>query len=355
MKKILILLLVLSLLCVSGCASSGSPQASSSSSKNAVTLNILNWGDYIDESILDDFQKEYSWIHLNYSQIPTNEEMLTMLEAEGNSFDIAFPSDYIIERLIKEDKLAKIDKTVITNFDQIIDHCKNLSFDPNNDYSVPYMWGTVGILYNTKMVTEPVDSWSILWNQKYSKQILMYDSVRDSMMVALCKLGYDINTRDEKQLQEAEQALIEQKPLVLAYAGDDIKDKMIGGSAALGVVYSGDAVYCMQENPDLAYVVPKEGSNLWFDNIVIMKSCKNVEAAELFVNYLCRPDIALRNTEYIGYSTPIKGALDQIDKELYDDPTYNPPADVLERCTIYHDLGDFTEYYNTAWMRIKAS
>ncbi len=349
MKKLRSLILLLALVMLAGFGLT----ACSGGASGDKTLNILNWGDYIDESILDDFEQE-TGITVNYYTMPTNEEMLVQLQTEGNVYDICFPSDYIIERMISEDMLAELDHDKIPNMTNIDGRFLNIEFDPGNKYSIPYMWGTVGILYNTTMVDEPVDSWNILWDEKYDNKILMYDSIRDTIGITLKKLGYSMNTRDEAQIAEARDALIEQKPLGLAYAGDDIKEKMISGSAALGVVYSGDAYYCMTENPDLAYAVPKEGSNYWFDNIVVLKTCKNLESAETFIDFLCRPDIAARNAEYIGYSTPNKAALEQLPEEMTTNETYNPPQDVLDRCEMFHDLGDFISVYNDAWIQIKS-
>ena len=197
-------------------------------------------------------------------------------------------------------------------------------------------------------------SWDILWDETYADQILMYDSIRDTIGVALMKLGYSINTRNEADIQAAEEALIAQKPIVQAYLGDPIKDRLISGGAAMGIVYSGDAMWCMYENPDLAYAVPETGSNLWFDNIIIPKTSDNTEAAEAFINFLCDPEVAAQNAEYIGYSTPNAAALEILGEEYINDPTYNPPQELLDKCEIFHDLGDFITVYNDAWNRIKA-
>jgi spermidine/putrescine transport system substrate-binding protein len=350
MKKILAFALVL-LMIVPALAACGG-NAGGDQQQN-VTLNVLNWGDYIEESIVPAFEDEYPWIKVNYQDIPNNEEMLVMLNSGG--YDVAFPSDYIIEKLIASDSLAKLDTSKLENFDGIMDFCKDQDFDPGNQYSVPYMWGTLGILYNTTMVDEPVNSWDILWDETYKKQIFMYDSIRDSMAVALKKNDFDLNTRDEAELSVAEADLIAQKPLVLAYVGDEVKDKMIGNNAALAVVYSGDAAYCIMENEDLSYVIPEEGSNLWFDNMVIMKDSENYDAAMLFIDFLCRPDIALTNTNYIGYTTPVQEAFDQADEVLLSNQAYNPSQEALNRCEIFHDLGNYIDIYNDIWMRVKAA
>jgi spermidine/putrescine transport system substrate-binding protein len=206
----------------------------------------------------------------------------------------------MIQRMIEEDMLQKINMVNVPNYLKVDDVHKNLPYDPNNEYSVPYLWGTVGILYNTTMVSDTVDSWDILWNEKYSQKIFMQDSQRDSMMVALIKLGYSQNTTDQAQLDEAMNLLIEQKPLVLGYLVDEVKDKMVQGEGALAVVWSGEAVDAMSMNEDLAYVIPKEGSNRWVDGMVIPKNAKNVSAAEKFINFMLRDDIMLMNANETG-------------------------------------------------------
>ncbi len=349
MKKIaLVLAMVMALAALAGCSGNGA------AGQEKVTLNVLNWGDYIDEELLAQFTEE-TGIEVKYSTMASNEEMLAKLSAPDCIFDVCFPSDYIIEKMIAQDMLHELNKDNIPNLVNIDERFMDLSFDPENKYSVPYMWGTVGILYNTTMVDEPVTSWKILWDEKYSGQIFMYDSIRDTIGITLKMLGYSINTREESAIAEAQQALLEQKPLVKAYLDDPIKSRMIAGEGAFGVVYSGDAVWCIEENPDLAYAVPEEGSNYWFDNVIIPKTSKNTEAAEKFINFLCDAEVAKANTEYIGYSSPNKAALALLDAEMLEDETYNPPQEVLDRCEVFHDLGDFLEVYNEAWNHIKAA
>lgn len=343
MKKIALVLAILLVGTLFGCAAK----------EDSNTLYVLNWGDYIDEALLTQFEEE-TGIQVNYTTMATNEEMMVKLEETDCIYDVCFPSDYIIERLIQKDLLHELNKDNIPNLQYIDERFLDLDFDPENKYSVPYMWGTVGILYNTTMVQEPVTSWDILWDETYADQILMYDSIRDTIGVALMKLGYSINTRNEADIQAAEEALIAQKPIVQAYLGDPIKDRLISGGAAMGIVYSGDAMWCMYENPDLAYAVPETGSNLWFDNIIIPKTSDNTEAAEAFINFLCDPEVAAQNAEYIGYSTPNAAALEILGEEYINDPTYNPPQELLDKCEIFHDLGDFITVYNDAWNRIKA-
>lgn len=341
--RVLSLIIVLTMVLIStGC-----------SSDDRVVLNVYNWGDYIDESVIEEFEKEFN-IKVNYEDFATNEEMYVKIKSGGTNYDVAFPSDYMIERMIKEDLLLKLDMNNIPNFENIDDRFKNLDFDPNNEYSVPYMWGTVGILYNSKMVDEPVDSWDILWDSKYKGQILMLDSQRDSIGVALKKLGYSLNTRDVNQLEEAKEELIRQKPLLLAYVGDEVKDMMIGEEAALAVVWSGDAVYMMEENEDLRYVVPKEGSNKWFDNMVIPKTSQNKKEAEMFINFMTRPEIALKNTEYIGYSTTNKETMKLLDPDVLNNEVAYPSDDVINNCEVFLDPGEFLKEYDRVWTDIKS-
>ena len=284
-KLVLLVLLLVIVVAASGCGDS------------RPKINVYNWGDYIDKSVIDDFEEEFN-IKVNYSMFSTNEDLYVKLKQGGSSYDVVFPSDYMIEKMIREDMLTKLDKNNIPNLQNVDEKFFNLDFDPSNDYSVPYMWGTVGIIYNKTMVDDVVDSWDILWNEKYEGQIFMLNSQRDTLAVALLKLGYSMNTRNINELEEAKQELIKQRPLVEAYLGDEVKDAMVGGEAAFAVVWSGDAVAMIRDNPDLEYVIPKEGTNLWFDSMVIPSTAKNKEGAEAFINFMSRPDIAARNTDY---------------------------------------------------------
>ena len=206
-----------------------------------------------------------------------------------------------------------------------------------------------------EIIDEEVDSWGILWDEKYANQIMMYDSIRDSMMVALAYLGYDINTTDPEELAEAGDLLLAQKPLVRGYGADNIKYDMIGGGVALGVDYSGSAVQAIMENEDLAYVVPKEGSNVWMDNFVVLKSSPNKEAAERFINFMCDPEVSAQNSEFVGYTTPNEAALEYVDEEFTSNSAYTIPDGVLDRCAYFKDLGDALQLYNDEWMKVKTA
>ena len=319
-------------------------------------LNVLNWGEYIDEELIALFEQE-TGVKVNYNELISNEDMLAKLRSADSDIDLCFPSDYIIEQMIREDMLQPLDMSKIPNAKNIDPKMMEItnSFDPGNKYSLPYMWGTVGILYNTTMVDEPVDSWGILWDEKYAGQVWMYDSVRDSIGVTLKYLGYEMNTRNEAEVQEAAEKLIAQAPIRKGWGTDDLRATMENGKAAMCVIYSGDAFCSMDACEDLAYAVPKEGSNVWFDNVIIPKNAKNIEAAHAFINFLNDGNIAARNTEYIYYSTPNAAAMERLDAYFTENETYNPPQEVLDRCEVFHDLGDFVTVYVNAWSRIKSS
>ncbi|MGE4274258.1 MAG: PotD/PotF family extracellular solute-binding protein [Desulfitobacterium sp.] len=316
-------------------------------------LYVYNWGDYIDESVLADFEKANN-VDVIYEQFATNEEMYVKIKAGTAKYDVAIPSDYMISKMIKEDMLHTIDMNAIPNYAKIDDRFKNLAFDAKNQYSVPYMWGTVGIIYNKTMVDGTIDSWDVLWDEKYSKQILMLDSQRDSIAVALKKLGYSLNSRDEKELEEAKKLLIQQKPLLMAYVGDEVKDKMIGNEAAMAVVWSGDAVFMKGENPDLEYVIPKEGSNIWYDAMVIPKTSQNKAMAQKFIDFMCSTDVAYKNADYIGYSTPHKEVIEMLPVELTSDPAYYPADGQLQNSEVFEDLSDVLPIYDRIWTEIKS-
>ena len=320
-------------------------------------LYVYNWGEYIDPEVLDMFEEETGYT-VSYDEFETNEAMYPKIANSAVSYDVICPSDYMIERLIQEGLLAELNFDNIPNIKYIgsdyIEQSKY--FDPENKYSVPYCWGTVGILYNTKMVDEKIDSWSAIFDEKYKDNILMIDSVRDAMGIALKYLGYSLNSTNEKELEEAKELLIKQKPLVQAYVVDQVRDKMIGGEAALGVIYSGEAIYTKEENEDLEYVVPKEGSNVWIDSWVIPKNAKHKEAAEAFINFLCRPDIALMNFDYIGYSTPNTEVRDMLeDEDLKNNETAFPGKDITSRCETFKYLGlKMDDIYYSKWKDLKS-
>lgn len=350
MKKylcfVLSLLAVLSLL--TGCGST--------SGENGEVI-VFNWGEYIDPETLSLFEKE-TGIKVVYEEFDTNETMYPKVETGASAYDVICPSDYMIQKMIDNDLLAEINFDNIPNVKNIGEQYfeQSKEFDPENKYSVPYCFGTVGILYNKTMVPDPVESWSILWDEKYADNILMQDSVRDAFMVALKLNGYSMNTLDESQLQTAKNSLIEQKPLVQAYVIDQVRDKMIGDEAALGVIYSGEAIYTQRENENLEYVVPKEGTNVWIDSWVIPKNAPNKENAEKFIDFMCREDIALMNFEYITYSTPNVAAQALIeDEDIKNSKIAFPDLSQYENLETFQYLGsEGDDLYNSLWKEVKS-
>ena len=316
-------------------------------------LNVYNVGDYIDEDLIKVFE-EKTGIDVQYETYDTNEMMYQKVKSGSTNYDLVFPSDYMVEKMKNEGLLQKIDFNNIPNMKYIDKGFLNPIYDRTNEYSVPYMWGTFGILYNKKMVKDTVDSWDILWNPKYKGNIMMFDSVRDSMGIALKKLGYSMNTTNPKEINEAMKELIKQKDLVLAYVNDEGKDRLLGEEVAMGITYSGDAVNLIKQNPNLAYAIPKEGTNKWVDAMAIPKTAQNKKEAEMFINFLLDPEIAKINTEYIGYSTPNTGALELLDKDITNDPVAYPSKAVLDKTETFIDLGKDLRLYDEAWIQIKS-
>ena len=342
MKKLLLMALVFALL-LPVCASADE------------VVNVFNWEDYIDESVLEMFEQE-TGIHVNYMNFTTNEDMIVQIEANPGAFDLCFPSDYIIERMINKGLAAEINFDNIPNFNQVLPHLLNPDYDPENKYSVPYMWGTVGILYNKSMIPDPEQSWHILWDEQYQNSVFMMDSIRDSMGVTLKYLGYSLNSREVPELMAAKDKLIEQKQLgvVKAYQVDETKDKMVAGEAPLALMWSGDAQYAIDLNDDLDYFVPQEGSNIWVDGMVIPSAAKNKENAEKLIDFLCRPDIAQMNCDYIRYSSVNVGAIELMGEEYTENHVMNPSQETIDNCEFFHDIDDaFRTLYESMWMEVK--
>lgn len=331
--------------------------ASQNQVMNKEKLVVYNWGEYMDPEIITLFEEE-TGIDVIYEEFETNEILYPKISSGAIAYDVVCPSDYMIQRMIENDLLSEIDFDKIPNIKNIGTQYMEQSreFDPENKYSVPYCWGTVGILYNKTMVDEPIDSWSVLWDEKYKDSILMQDSVRDAFAVALKYLGYSLNSTDLDELNEAKELLIHQKPLVQAYVVDQVRDKMIGNEAAIGVIYSGEAIYTQKENPDLEYVIPKEGTNIWIDSWVIPKNAENKENAEKFLNFLCRPDIALKNFEYITYSTPNVAARELIeDENIRNSQIAFPDLSQYSNLETFRYLGpEADKIYGELWNKVKS-
>lgn len=317
-------------------------------------LNVYNWGDYIDKNVIREFEKEFD-VKVNYEEYANNEEMLAKVQAGGTEYDVIFPSEYMVEYMVSKDLLHEIDYSGMTNYSNIDERFKTLTYDPGNVYSIPYLWGTMGIVYNKTMVDKTVDSWNILWDEDYAGKILMLDSSRDTIGVTLKKLGYSLNTKNIEELNAAKAELIKQKPLVRAYEVDTYKDQMIAGEAAMALAWSGDAMLLMAENPDLGYAIPKEGTNLWFDAMCIPKTSQNKELAEEFINYMMRPEVAAANSNYIKYSTPNIAALPLLPVEETSNEFLYPQGDLNKLGEVFLDLGEFTTEYDKAWTEIKSS
>ena len=311
-------------LTVTGCgaSASGTAPADGSGSGDAGELYVYNWGEYIDETVIDEFEEE-TGIKVVYDLFETNEEMYPVIEAGGIAYDAVCPSDFMIQKMREHDLLAEINFDNVPNIDQIDPLYMELSksFDPENKYAVPYTWGTIGILHNKERLqelgVEPPTKWSDLWDERLSGEILMQDSIRSAFMTGLKKNGYSLNSTNPDEINKAKQDLIDQKPLVQAYVVDQVRDKMIGGEAAIGVIYSGEIMYIQDEVAaqnlpfSLEYVIPEEGTNVWLDSWVVPKNAKNKENAEKWINFLCRPDVAVKNFEYIMPVLPVHAFLPQ--------------------------------------------
>lgn len=349
MKKLLFLLAVgiLSAFALTGCGSD---------SEN--TLSVANYAKYIGEDVLKQFEKE-TGIKVKYDECQTPEALYTKYKGGSIDYDLMCTSEYMIQKLMNEGEVLEIDFDNVPGIENLDSKYLEFSkaFDPENKYTVPYFFGTVGILYNKNMVDEAdMKSWSCLWNEKYKDQIIMTDSVRDAFLAPLKYLGYSVNTTDESQLKEAQKFLIAQTSLVQAYMVDDAQDEMIAENAALALVYSGEAALAIDRNTNLAYSVPEEGSNMWIDSWFIPKSCKHKENAEKFLDFLCREDIAALNFEQVYYATPNLALYNSLDEELRQNEVIFPSTDVLNNCEILKPLDEeSTRLFNDLWKEIKSS
>ncbi|EUJ23809.1 family 1 extracellular solute-binding protein [Listeria grandensis FSL F6-0971] len=318
------------------------------------TLTIYNWGDYIDPDLLKKFEKE-SGIKVIYQTFDSNEAMMTKIEQGGTTFDIAVPSDYAISKMREENLLIPLDKSKLPNKKYLNPRFMNLSFDEGNKYSMPYFWGTLGIIYNKKMIQDiPFTSWNDLWRPELKNQILLIDGAREVMGLGLNSLGYSLNSTNEAQLQEALMKLKEMTPNVKAIVGDEIKILMAGDEAGVAVTFSGEAAEMLDQNENLEYVIPKEGSNLWFDNMVIPKTAKNVDGAHKFINFMLNPANAAQNAEYVGYATPNEAAVKLLPKEIASDERFYPDLDQLKNLEVYDNLGKkMLAHYNELFLEFK--
>ena len=330
-----------------------------------ISINVYNWGEYIstgaDEGTLNvnaEFTK-LTGIKVNYTNYATNEELYAKLKGGGATYDVIIPSDYMISKMIKENMVQKLNFDNIPNFSYIMDNFRNLAYDPENEYSVPYTWGTVGIIYNKDLVDidkSEID-WDILWNEDYLDQILMFDNPRDAFAIAEIMLGYSINTENTDELTAASEKLKEQKRVVQAYVMDEIFDKMGAGDALLAPYYAGDALTILEENEDLDFVVPKSGTNLFIDAMCIPVGAKQKEAAEMYINFMCEPDIAYANIDYICYSTPHSAAFEMLDEETQQSTVSYPDDDyIAANTTVFVNLSDeASREMQTLWTEMKSA
>lgn len=378
MKKITALILALALaLSVSACTiervdendGNGNAAGSGGSGKPAANreVTVYSWGEYIDESLIDEFETQ-TGITVNYRTVPSNEELYSQLQQGAISPDVIVPSDYMISQLIEEGWLQPLDYSKIPNFDKIADRFKNLSYDPENQYTVPYTWGTLGIIYNTTMVDEPITSWSAMFDDTAAGNVILIDNSRDAFGMALRYLGYSVNTTDENEIREAA-ALVADAWSKGVYQGktmDGIFQIMEGGNAAIGTYYAGDFLSMHENNPDLAYVIPEEGSNWFVDAMCILKNAKNVDEAHEWINFIASTDANLRNMDYIWYASPNEEALEEYPdwyEEQYGEPLAQElyeimaaPQEVLDRCESYLVLPqEIRQLYNELWIELGAA
>lgn len=330
-----------------------------------ISINVYNWGEYIstgaEEGTLNvnsEFTK-LTGIKVNYTNYATNEELYAKLKGGGASYDIIIPSDYMINKMINEGMVQKLDFDNIPNFKYIMPNFRNLEYDPENEYSVPYTWGTVGIIYDETIVDIPQDEidWDLLWNEDYADNVLMFDNPRDAFAIAEIKNGFSLNTEDPEELKAAAEDLTAQKKIVQAYVMDEIFDKMGAGDALIAPYYAGDALTIMEENDSLNFVVPKSGTNLFVDAMCIPASSKQKEAAEMYINFMCEPDIAYANIDYICYSTPHSAAFEMLDEEVSSNPISYPDDEfIADKTTVFVNLSDEANMdMQTLWTEMKSA
>ncbi len=350
-RKALSVFLVL-IAVVSLCACGGGGQTGST------TLNVYNWGEYIDLSTLDEFTAR-TGINVNYTTYASNEEMYSKIVSGAASYDVIIPSEYMISKMIDEDLLAELNFDNIPNYQYIGEDYKGQDYDPDNKYSVPYTWGTVVIVYNTKYVDEADvedESIELLWNEKYAGKILMFDNPRDAFALAHAKLGHSMNTQDPAYWEAAAEELIRQKPLVQAYVMDQVFDKMLGEEAWIAPYYAGDAITMMDENEDLAAYVPVEGANRFFDAMCVLKNSRHKAEAEAFINFMCDTEIAAQNAEEVCYAIPQVESFKLLDEETQNDTMVYPPKEVLDRCEVFVNLpAETLELQSRLWIKLKTS
>lgn len=319
-------------------------------------IYFYNWGDYVDPEVLRDFEKETGY-NVIYETFDSNEAMMAKIEQGKTYYDLAFPSEYTVEMMRDKGLLEKLDHSKIVGLENIDERFLDQSYDPGNEYSIPYFWGSFGIIYNTeKYSEEDVDSWANLWDPKFEGEILSFDGARETLGIGLLKRGLSLNEKDEKTLREVKNDLVPFMANVKALLADEIRMYMAQGEADIGITFSGEAAMAQDTNENLAYHIPKEGSNIWFDTIVIPKTSRNRKGAYALISYFLRPDIAARNADYVWYATPNKKAMDLIDEEAREDTTLYPDDEIIDKLEVFKDLGkETTILYNDLFLDLKIS
>ena len=326
----------------------------SSTTVGGGTISVYNWGEYIDPELIDQFEEETN-ISVVYETFDSNESMMTKIEQGGTTYDVAMPSEYAIEKMKENDLLHPIDHELIPNLANIDPYFLDLPFDPGNEYSIPYFWGTVGIAFNPSLLEgQTFESWDDLWNPTLEQEVILVDSAREVIGMGLNSLGYSLNSTDLGELREATDKLKTMGPNVKAIIGDEIVEMMRREEAAVAVTWSGQAADMMWINEDIDYSVPEEGSNLWFDNMIIPKTAGNVEGAHAFINFMLDPEVAAQNADYVGYSTPNEEAIALMDPEVTGDERFYPPEELRERLEVYENLGlEMLGTYNELFLEFK--
>ena len=321
------------------------------------TITIYNWGEYIDPELIDQFTEE-TGIKVIYETFDSNEAMMTKISQGGSAYDIAVPSEYAIEMMLEDDLLVELDHSKLPNLKNIDPYFLDLPFDPGNKYSIPYFWGTVGIVYNPNEIPEHLtfESWEDLWDPALKDKVFLVDGSREVIGMGLNSLGESLNAKDEDLLRQATDKLIELGPNVKAIIGDEITPLMVNNEATVALTFSGQAADMMWENEDLDFAVPKEGSNLWFDNMVIPKTAANVDGAHAFINFMLDAEIGAQNTDYVGYSSPNAAAWELLDEEVTADERFYPKEDVRANLEVYENLGlHWLGKYNEHFLEFKMS
>lgn len=326
----------------------------SSATTGGGSITVYNWGEYIDPELIQQFEDETN-INVVYETFDSNEAMMTKIEQGGTSYDVAMPSEYAIEKMKENDLLIPIDLEKIPNLKNIDPYFLDLPFDPGNEYSIPYFWGTVGIAYNpTLLEGQTFESWDDLWDPSLKGEVILVDSAREVIGMGLNSLGYSLNSTDVSELREATDKLKTLGPNVKAIIGDEIVEMMRREEAAVALTWSGQAADMMWINENIDYAVPEEGSNLWFDNMVIPKTSSNVEGAHAFINFMLDAEVAAQNADYVGYSTPNQAATDIMDPEVTGDERFYPPEELRERLEVYENLGlEMLGIYNELFLEFK--